>query len=764
MYMPFSLEVVPSIARPSALRRQYASAHSVYCLALFLCCALFLGGALAAAADAPAAQGWLEASLDPDTRAELALGAMTLDEKFSLLDGYFGTPSVSSGYVPPSAARSASAGYVPGIERLGIPPQWATDAGIGVASQRNAGSVRERTVLPSGLATAATWDPELAFRGGAMIGSEARASGFNVMLAGGVNLLREPRNGRNFEYAGEDPLLAASMVAAQVRGIQSNHIISTIKHYALNDQETGRARLNVQIEQGQARQSDLLAFEIAIERAEPGAIMCAYNRVDGVYACENPWLLSEVLKGDWHYPGYVMSDWGAVHSSIAAANAGLDQESAGLPFDRLQYFRDPLRQATESGAVTPARLDDMVRRILRSLFASGVVDHPVVEVPIDFTADAAVTQADAEASIVLLRNQGGLLPLGPRYARIAVIGAHADVGVLSGGGSAQVYPVGGAAVPDPSGGEFPRPIVYDPSAPLAAIATRLPSSNVRYASGADPLAAARLAAQSELVVLFAQQWTAESQDASLSLTDGQDELIEAVAHANPHIVVVLETGGPVLMPWLKQVGAVLEAWYPGSRGGEAIARVLFGEVDAGGRLPVSFPRSEAQLPRPQLDGLHVARNQPFDVHYEEGAAVGYKWYDRQALEPLFPFGFGLSYGRVRYSALKATLVGTALSVEFDVHNAAQRSVSDTPQVYVASSSGAFEAPKRLAGWKRLLLAPGASTHVQLTVDPRLLASWDAERGWVIAPGRYVLLLAESSRLIRARVDFNVPKEARLAVR
>ncbi|MGA2025030.1 MAG: glycoside hydrolase family 3 C-terminal domain-containing protein [Steroidobacteraceae bacterium] len=723
-----------------------------------------LRASLAGASGAPAAERWLDAGLDPDTRAELALGAMTADEKFSLLDGFFGAPQVASGYVPPSAARSASAGYVPGIERLGIPPQWQTDAGIGVASQRNAGSVRERTVLPSGLATAATWDTELAFRGGAMIGSEARASGFNVMLAGGVNLLREPRNGRNFEYAGEDPLLAASIVAAQVRGIQSNHIVSTIKHYALNDQETGRTQLSVQIEQGQARQSDLLAFEIAIERAEPGAIMCAYNRVYTVYACENPWLLSGVLKGDWHYPGYVMSDWGAMHSTVEAANAGLDQESAGLPFDRLQYFREALREATASGAVSAARLDDMVRRILRSLFASGAVDHPVAEAPIDFAADAAVSQADAEASIVMLRNQGSLLPLGPRYARIAVIGAHADVGVLSGGGSAQVYPVGGTAVPGLSGGEFPRPIVYDPSAPMAAIAMRLPSSTVRYASGADPLAAAQLAAQSDLVVLFAQQWTAESQDASLSLTDGQDELIDAVARANPHVVVVLETGGPVLMPWLDQVGAVLEAWYPGSRGGEAIARVLFGEVDAAGRLPVSFPRSESQLPRPQLDGLQLGRYQAFDVHYEEGAAVGYKWYDRQALEPLFPFGFGLSYGRVRYSALKAELVGSALSVSFDVHSAAQRAVSDTPQIYVASPPGAFEAPKRLAGWKRVMLAPGASTHVRLTVDPRLLASWDTERGWVIAPGRYTLLLAESSRLIRARVNFNVPEETRLAVR
>src|ERR1700722_16378763 len=230
--------------------------------------------------------------------------------------------------MPPAESRPASAGYVPGIKRLAIPPQWETDAGLGVATQRGTSTVRERTSLPSGLATAATWDPELAFQGGAMIGSEARASGFNVLLAGGVNLVRDPRNGRNFEYAGEDPLLAGTIVGAEIRGIESNHIISTLKHYALNDQETGRMVLSAQIDEAAARESDLLAFEIAIEQGQPGAIMCAYNRVNGVYACENAWLLSQVLKGDWHYPGYVMSDWGAVHSTSAAAIAGLDQESA----------------------------------------------------------------------------------------------------------------------------------------------------------------------------------------------------------------------------------------------------------------------------------------------------------------------------------------------------------------------------------------------------------------------------------------------------
>jgi beta-glucosidase len=718
--------------------------------------AMILASALVRPADAPSSQGWLDASLDPDARAQLALQAMTLAEKFTLVEGYYAAPRPVRHYLPPPEARPASAGYVPGIERLSIPPQWQTDAGIGVATQRGTDVVRQRTSLPSGLATAATWDPQVAFRGGAMIGSEARASGFNVMLAGGVNLIRDPRDGRNFEYGGEDPLLAGTIVAAQVRGIQSNHVVSTVKHYALNDQETGRMVVNAEIDDAAARESDLLAFQIAVEQGQPGAVMCSYNRVHEIYACESPWLLSQVLKGDWHYPGYVMSDWGGVHSTIEAANAGLDQESAASAFDKLAYFETPLIEATSSGKVPVARVDDMVRRILRSLFAIGLVDHPVVEGPIDFEADARVSQADAEEAIVLLQNRGALLPLSSRLKRVAVIGAHADVGVISGGGSAQVTPVGGNPVKAVGPSGFPGPVVYDPAAPLAAIAKRLPRSAVLYDAGDDPQSAARLAAGSDAVIVFAQQWTAEGQDVSLTLPDAQDALIEAVARANRHVVVVLETGGPVLMPWLDRVSGVLEAWYPGSGGGEAIARVLFGEVDASGRLPVTFPRSEAQLPRPQLDGVGLAREQRFTVHYQEGAAVGYKWFDQKGLDPLFAFGFGLSYGHVTYSGLRAALHGSALEVQFDVRNASARFVSDTPQVYVAPPVAHSEAPKRLAGWQRLVLAPGASAHVRIDVDPRLLGNWQAQCGWVIAPGQYTVLLAQSARLTRASARFGVP--------
>src|SRR3954465_220683 len=343
--------------------------------------------------DAPPrhAHPWMNPALSPDRRADLALGRMTRDEKLVLVFGYFSTDFPSHNYTAPAEGRPGAAGYVPGITRLEIPPQWQTDAGIGVATQGGAAHKRERTALPSGMAITASWDPQIAYEGGAMIGSEARSSGFNVMLAGGIDLVREPRNGRNFEYGGEDPLLAGTMIGHAIAGIQSNHVISTIKHYALNDQETGRDWLSVTIDRDAARMSDLLAFQIGIENGDPGSVMCAYNQVGGQHACENPFLLTQVLRRDWNWPGYVMSDWGATHSSVAAANAGLDQDS-GYPFDDAPYFREPLREAVANGQVPEARLNEMARRILRSMFAHGLVDHPVVPGPIDMAAHAAVTR------------------------------------------------------------------------------------------------------------------------------------------------------------------------------------------------------------------------------------------------------------------------------------------------------------------------------------------------------------------------------------
>jgi beta-glucosidase len=705
---------------------------------------------------APAARPWLDPKLDADARADAALKAMTQDEKLTVIFGFFGA-DMGDKYKRVPDALAGSAGYVPGIARLGIPAQFQTDAGVGVATQGGEPNKRERTALPSGMATTATWNPRLAQAGGAMIGAEARASGFNVMLAGGVNLVREPRNGRNFEYGGEDPWLAGKMVGAQIKGIQSNAIVSTIKHYALNGQETGRFVLDARIGEAEARTSDLLAFQFAIEDSDPHSVMCAYNRVNGDYACENDFLLNKVLKQDWGYKNYVMSDWGAAHSSAKAVNAGLDQESAGDAFDTQPFFKGPLKDALAKGEVSQARLDDMVRRVLRGLFASGVVEKPVKIVPIDYAAHAKVTRADAEEGVVLLKNDKGLLPLLSTAKKIAVIGGHADVGVLSGGGSSQVYPIGGRAVQGEGPASWPGPMIYFPSSPLKALKARLPGADIQYADGKDKAAAAKLAAASDLVLVFATQWNGESFDSPLTLENDQDALIDAVATANAKTVVVLETGGPVLMPWLSKVGGVVEAWYPGSEGGEAIARVLTGEVDASGRLPVTFPAAVDQLPRPVLDGDPKKPDDLFAVDYTiEGAAVGYKWFDKKGHQPLFAFGHGLSYTSFAYDNLKAEAKGGALTVSFDVRNTGKRTGKAVPQVYVSPKAGGWEAPQRLAGFSKVELAPGATTRVTLTVDPRLLATWDDNaHGWSVAAGSYTVALGASSRDTAAKADVTV---------
>jgi beta-glucosidase len=716
--------------------------------------------ACAQAPAAPAARPWLNPKLDADTRADLAVKAMTQDEKMTIIFGFFGSDMLPK-YSRIPDSLPGSAGYVPGIARLGIPAQFQTDAGVGVATQGGAKEKRERTALPSGMATTATWNPELAQAGGAMIGSEARDSGFNVMLAGGVNLVREPRNGRNFEYGGEDPWLAGQMVGAQIKGIQSNAIVSTIKHYALNGQENGRFVLDVKIGEADARTSDLLAFQFAAEISDPHSVMCAYNKINGHYACENDFLLNKVLKQDWAYKGYVMSDWGADHSAAKAINAGLDQESAGDAFDKQAFFKGPLKDALAKGEVSQARLDDMARRILRSLFASGVVEKPVKITTIDYAAHAKVTRADAEEGIVLLKNDKGLLPLVASAKKIAVIGGHADVGVLSGGGSSQVYPIGGRAVQGEGPASWPGPMIYFPSSPLKGLKSRLPGSDIRYADGKDLAAAAKLAADSDVVLVFATQWNGESFDSPLTLEHDQDALIAAVAAANAKTVVVLETGGPVLMPWLDKVGGVVEAWYPGSEGGEAIARVLTGEVDASGRLPVTFPAALAQLPRPVLDGDPKKPDDGFPVDYTiEGAAVGYKWFDKKGHAPLFAFGHGLSYTSFAYANLKAETKNGALTVSFDVKNTGQRTGKAVPQVYVSPKAGAngasWEAPQRLAGFKKVELAPGATQSVTLTIDPRLLAAWDDKaHGWSVAAGDYTVTLGASSRDAAAKTDVAV---------
>lgn len=721
-----------------------------WCMLLGACAACLAMAASVAGASATAepspgparSRPWMDARLTPDRRADLVLDRMSLDEQITLLHGYF---PIMMRPMPEGVQRSA--GYVPGLPRLGIPALRESDASLGVA---NAGRENDdAAALPSGLAMASTFSPELAFQGGAMIGKEARQKGFNVLLAGGVNLARDPRNGRNFEYLGEDPLLAGTLDGAAIRGIQSQHVISTAKHYAVNDQETGRIILNASLSEAALRESDLLAFELALETGDPGAVMCAYDRVGGVYACQNRELLTTVLRQDWGWKGWTMSDWGAVHS-LSAATAGLDQESAATLDGQL--FDAPLKAAVKDGQIPASRVRQMAHRILRSMFAAGLMDIPFKPGGLDTSADAKVSQRAAEQGIVLLKNDGGLLPLAASAHRIALIGAHADVGVLSGGGSSQVIPEGSVRFPPPKGAPaWGAGVIFHPSSPVKAIQARAGGAETVFNDGADPAAAAALARSADVAIVFATQWASEGVDLSLSLSGGQDGLIEAVAAANPHTIVVLETGGPVLMPWLDQVPAVLEAWYPGSKGGEAIAKVLYGEVDPSGRLPITFPVDAAQLPRPELPGARDATpegtsgpssQKPFDVDYVEGSDVGYRWFARTGKKPLFPFGFGLSYTSFEYSGLHVS-GGRTLTVGFTVANTGSRPGIDTPQLYL--SHGPHRGQQRLIGWSRVKLAPGGRKRVTLTVERRMLADWDQRRhGWRLDGGAYHVVVGHDA--------------------
>lgn len=681
---------------------------------------------------------WLNASLSPDARADLLIKRMTLDQKIQLLHESILAAKKGWRHAPGNLGGD---GFVPGIASLGIPALQLVGAGVGVTDLGNRPDAQS-TALPSSLAETATWNPKMAAEFGAVIGKETRDEGFNVSLGGGIDLARDPRCGRNFEYHGEDPVLAGTMTAAELRAIQAQGVVATIKHYALNDQESGRHWVSSNLSVRAMRESDLLAFEIGIKESGVGAVMCSYNRVNGVYACQNSYLLNDVLKNDWGFKGWVMSDWGATHSTVKAAMSGLDQE-----FYSTQYFARPLERAVNSGLLPMSRIDNMVHRILRTLFAVGVIDRPPVIKPIDAHADALVAQRVAEQGIVLLKNHAQQLPLqAARLRSIAVIGSHADVGVLSGGGSAQVIPVGGNAVPSGPG-------VWDPSSPLKAIRALTPGTAVRYNSGQDFAAAAKLAAASDVAIVFANQLTFEATDlSSLSLPDNQDELIERVAKANPHTIVVLENGDPVLMPWLSRVSAVLEAWYPGQRGGDAIANVLFGQVNPSGKLPITFPKSELQLPHPHLQAPPPGGGY-FDVNYTEGFDVGYKWYETQRIRPLFPFGYGLSYTTFSFSGLRITPAlsdgSTSIKISFDVRNTGAREGAEVAQVYLRLPAFTGEPPERLAGWARVDLAPGKSQRVTVTLDPHSashpLSFWNVNvDDWDTAAGAYKVYVGDSS--------------------
>jgi beta-glucosidase len=679
---------------------------------------------------------WMNPQLTPEKRAELVVRQMTLDEKIGMLHG---EGMARERNLPPEiealqGLSNGGAGFVLGVLRLGIPMIQMSDAAYGVRSSADNG--RYSTALPSNLGSAASWDVEAACAYGALIGSELRAQGYNMTLGGGVNLAREPRNGRTFEYLGEDPLLAGTMDGNRILCEGQQHVISDIKHYAVNDQESGRQEVDSIIGERALRESDLLAFQLGVEIGKPKAVMCSYNGVNGEYACENRMLLTDVLKKEWGFQGFVLSDWEGTHSTEKASAAGLDQEQ---PLDL--FYGEKLKAAVESGAVPMAQLDDHVKRVLWAEFASGIVDEPRRTSVVDPQHGFDVARRIEEQSAVLLRNREGVLPLERGLKSVAVIGLHADTGMISGGGSAQVDAPGEmAASPWQSR-------IWFPTSPLEAIRAKIPEVRLSFASGENIAEAVAQARQAEVAVVFAWQWESEGMDLpNLSLPDGQDQLIAAVAAANPRTIVVLETGTAVTMPWLDRTGAVLEAWYGGETGADAVANLLFGDVDPSGKLPLTFPVSEDELPRPVV--AHPPQPEvngvlSFKVDYSEGAEVGYRWYETQNKPVLFPFGFGLSYTSFAYSGLKVAPDGSEAS--FTLTNTGKRKGAEVAQVYAKLPASAGEPWQRLVGWQKVELDAGESRVVKVRLEAKTMSVWDvAAKKFVRPAGTYQVMAGGSS--------------------
>ena len=457
---------------------------------------------------------WMNTMLSPEDRADLVLKEMTLDEKIDLVHGN-GMPGWRKPY-PTAHLGNGGAGFVLGVPRLGIPLIQMSDAAYGVRNSGDNG--RYSTALPSNLGSAASWDVHAACEYGELIGRELRAQGYNMTLGGGTNITREPRNGRTFEYMGEDPILAGTLVGNRVKCEQAQHVLGDVKHYAVNDQESGRNDVDSIIGKRAMRESDLLAFEIVIGIANPAAVMCSYNSLNGDYACENKYLLTDVLKKAWGFKGFVVSDWAGTHSTVKASAAGLDNEQ---PFD--DFFGAKLKDAVQAGKVPAAEFDEHVRRILRSEFATGIVDYPRKEECRGRGGWFRDGAAHRGRKRVLLKKKVECFRLErTKVHSIAIIGTHADFGMISGGGSAQVDP------PGRPGTKWQEHIWF-PTSPLKAVSAKVPGANVQFDSGESADAAAELAKKSDVAIVFVHQWSSEGMDlANLSLPDNQDRLIEKV--------------------------------------------------------------------------------------------------------------------------------------------------------------------------------------------------------------------------------------------
>jgi beta-glucosidase len=705
---------------------------------------------------------YLDPSQPIDARVGDLLSRLTLDEKIALI-------------------HANSKFTTAAIPRLRIPVRWMSDGPHGVREDIGPDTWDPTehtddfsTAMPCGSALAATWDTDLAVAEGRVIGSEARERGKQIMLGPAINIQRTPLDGRNFEYMGEDPFLTGRMAASYIRGVQSQQVASCVKHFAANNQEADRMRIDAKIDERTLREIYLPAFRAAVQEGGALSVMAAYNKVNGEFCSENDFLLNKVLKGEWGFKGLVMTDWGAAHSTAGMAMHGLDLEmGTNKPYDQF-YLAAPFMDGLRNGTFPMSVLNDKVRRNLYVYFATGSMDSTRPG-EINTKSHQDTSRHVEEEAIVLLKNQGDLLPLdSTKLKSIAVIGRNATLELTHGGQSSGLkafyeisplagitkradrtvnitYSLGYAPLREPRAGQDNPP--RDAAGKPASDAAELIDRAVAAAKAAD------------VAIVFAGNDhstfgdTEGSDRPSMALPYGQDELIRRVTQANPHTIVVLIAGSPVEMPWVDQTPAVVQAWMGGMEVGNAVARVLFGDVNPSGKLPCTFPKKLADSPAHQM-GNYPGQNGA--VNYAEGLLVGYRWYDTKAIEPLFPFGYGLSYTKFDYGDLKIQNGDgadgkPAVTVNFTLTNSGKVAGAEVAQVYVHQAAPSLPRPeKELKGFAKVMLKPGESQSVSIPLNRSALEYYDpAKQGWVAEKGGFTLEVGSSSRDIRLKGDYQL---------
>jgi beta-glucosidase len=655
--------------------------------------------------------------VDTRSRAAAIVSQMTLAEKIQQLHGI----------QDPTHYRT-----VPGLDRLGIPALNITNGPAG-ATNGGPGHQGPATALPAPIALAATWDIAMAKLYGSIIGLEAGKLANGFLEGPDINIARVPQNGRNFEAYGEDPYLTGRIAAAHIAGIQSHGIIAEAKHYAGNNQENNRTTISDTIDERTLREIYLPAFETSVREGGAGAVMCAYNKVNSVYSCENDLLMNQILKKEWGFNGFITSDFGAVHSTGPSALAGLDLEMpTGV------YFTNPLQAAVQAGDVPMSVIDDKLVRRFSTMMQFGIFDAPTTSQPVPTDQDGVLARRIAEAGMVLLKNDGAVLPLdATQLHSIAVIGPYAKAAKTGGGGSSQVVPA----------------YTVDP---VKGIQNRAgPDVIVTFADGSSLSAAAALAKSADVAIVMVGDDQQEGVDHSIALAGTQDQLVQAVAAANPQTVVVLKTGGPVLMPWVDAVPAILEAWYPGEEDGNAVAAVLFGDVNPSGKLPQTFPKSVADLPAntpEQYPGVNGVAN------YSEGIFVGYRHFDANGIEPLFPFGHGLSYTSFEYGELTVHQTSLGPFLLFMVTNTGSVAGREVTQIYLGIPSDAVpQPPSQLKAFGKVFLQPGENAIMGFALNARALSYWDVNsHAWQMPKGTFQVMVGSSSRDIRQQTQITFP--------